>query len=158
MFRVEIAHQRIMKRLGNFKRVEKLTRLVFGVVAVHFRKFAFKLGGADTVLFGKIGIGIQGVLFVHNIDQTFVAAHNGAEHRFVVVHILILLQYRHTFVFIQRNVSLLRLDLARKHLQKCGFSRAVCADNSVAVALGEFQINVFEQFFAAVLKAYARDL
>ena len=158
LFRVELAHGGIMKFLRNLQGVEELSRLIFGVIAVHFRKFAFEFGGTDSVLFRKVRIGIQGVLFVHDVHEVFIAEHDGAEHRLFIVHILVLLQNGHTLVFIQRDISLLRFYFARKDFKKSRFSRAVGAYDAVTIPFREFKVDVLKQFFAAVLKAYARNL
>ncbi len=42
--------------------------------------------------------------------------HNGAAHGFEVVFILVLRKHAHALVFIERDVALIRLDLAREHL------------------------------------------
>ena len=67
-------------------------------------------------------------------------------------------KYRHTLVFIQRNLAFLRFEFARKYFQKGGFARAVRADDAVAVTFREFDIYVFKKFSAAELQAYSVDL
>ena len=84
--------------------------------------------------------------------------HDRAQHRLEVVLVLILREDGHTLVLAQGHLALVGLDLAREHLQKGGLARAVGADDAVAVAVREFEVDVLEEFFAAVLQADARDL
>ena len=84
--------------------------------------------------------------------------HDGTKDRFVVESMLILTKHGHSLVFAERHLAFLRLDLSRQNLQKGGFSRTVRSDNAVTIALGELDINVFEQLSAAELQTDSRNL
>ena len=127
-------------------------------VEAELGKLALELRRPDAVLFGELGVRVERVLFVHHFDEALVPQHDRAQHRLEIVLVLILCKDGHTLVFAERHFALVGLDLAREHLQKGGLARAVGADDAVAVAAREFEIDVLEQLLAAVLQADARDL
>ena len=144
LFRVQFSHQNIVIFVRNIQLVEKHFRLALGLPAVQFGKFAFQFGSAQAVFFRKIRFRIERVLFVHDLDQPLVSEHDGTDHGLRVERVLVLHQNGHPFVFIQTDLALIGFDLARKHLQKRGFSRAVGADDAVTIPFGELYIDVFE--------------
>ena len=121
-------------------------------------ELALELRRPDAVLFGELGVRVERVLFVHHFDEALVPQHDRAQHRLEIVLVLILCKDGHTLVLAQSHFALVGLDLAREHLQKGGLARAVGADDAVAVAAREFEVDVLEQLLAAVLQADARDL
>ena len=141
---VKLAHFHVVIFARNIQLVQKRFRLAFRFPTAEFRKLVFQLGGANAVLFRKFRVRVKSVFFVHDLDKPFMSEHDGAAHRFKIVFILVLRKHAHTFVFIERDVALVRLDLPRKHLQKRGFARAVRADDAVAVAAREPQIDFLE--------------
>ena len=143
---------------GDVELVQKRFRLALRLPAAELGKLALELRRPDAVLFGELGVRVERVLFVHHFDEALVPQHDRAQHRLEIVLVLILRKDGHALVLAQSHFALVGLDLAREHLQKGGLARAVGADDAVAVAAREFEVDVLEQLLAAVLQADARDL
>ena len=88
---VEVCHEHVITFLAYAERSEQSLSLIFGVPTAEFGKFTLKLGGAHAVLLAEVLLGIQRILFVHYLNETFMAEHDGAEHGDVVKCILVLL-------------------------------------------------------------------
>ena len=135
---VQLAH-RLTETVGrDIKFVQKRLRVRLRFPAAEFGKFRLQLAGADAVFIGKICLGVQRLALVHQIDQVLMPQHHRAQHRLIVVGVLVLHQHGHALVFAQRHLALVRLDLAGKDLQKGRFARAVGADDAVAIPLCKF--------------------
>ncbi len=116
----------------------------FRLPAVHLGKFGLQLAGTDTVLVGEILLGVDGVFFLHDLVQAFVAHDNGIHYHIIVVFKVILFQHGETLAGGDDNVALCGLQLAGKNFQKGGFSGSVCSDQTVAVALGKFNVDILK--------------
>ena len=77
---------------------------------------------------------------------------HGAHDRILVEVVLILMQNADALSLSVRNHAARGFYLAREHLQKGGFARAVGADDAVAIPLGEFEVDVLKEFSAAELQ------
>ena len=125
----------------------------FRLPAVHLGKFGLKLGGEDPVLVGEVLFLIDGVLLLHHVIETLIAHDDGIHDRIGVILELVLLEDGHTDAGLDRHVAAGRLELARKDAQEGGFACAVGANDAVAVARRELQIDVLEQDGAGKLHA-----
>ena len=86
---------------------------------------------------------------MHDLKQTLVAAENRVENSLLVEGKVILLEYAHTGLGRNRNRAGGRVQIAGQNAQECRLACTVCTDNTVAVALGKFQVYIFEQRLAA---------
>ena len=66
---------------------------------------------------------------------------------------VVLLEHGHARTGFDGNIARRRVQLARQDFQEGGLACAVCADDAVAVALGEFDVDFFEQRFSAKVQA-----
>jgi hypothetical protein len=66
---------------------------------------------------------------------------------------VILAKYRQALVIGDVNVARGGLELTAEQLQEGGFARAIGANDAVAVAGGEFEVNILEQDLTAEMKA-----
>ena len=74
---------------------------------------------------------------------------DGAQHLHLVERVVILLEHGETVARGDVHDAARRLDLAREELEECRFARAVCANDTVAVAGREFQVDILiEDAFA----------
>ena len=86
---------------------------------------------------------------MHDLKQTLVAAENRVENSLLVEGKVVLLEYAHTGLGRNRNRAGGWVQIAGQNAQKCRLACTVCTDNTVAVALGKFQVYIFEQRLAA---------
>ena len=71
--------------------------------------------------------------------------HDGVFHGVVVEGEVVLLQHGQSLARGDDDIALVVLELARKYFQEGRLAGAVRADDPVAVARGEFQVNLFEE-------------
>ena len=84
-----------MVLVGDTQLVEHKLRIALCVPAVHIGKFRFQLPGAHAIRLAKVRLGVQGVLFFHNFNETGVAHQHGAHHLVLVVGKVVLLEHAH---------------------------------------------------------------
>ena len=138
---------------GDADAVEQLGGLGFGVPAVQLGELALQLCGALAVFIGEILLGIEGVLFLHDLVQTLVAHDDGVHHGEFIVLKMVLLQHAHAVFLAHGNSTGGGLQLTGDDAQQSGFARAVGADDTVAVVGLEQQVNVLVEQVAGKLKA-----
>ena len=127
-----------MEFRGDIQLVQKRLRLALRFPAAELGKLCFQLGSTNAVLFGKIGMRIERVLLVHDLDEALMSQHDRTQHRLIVILVLVLCEHGHTLILAEDDLPLIGFDLPRKHLQKGGLPRAVRADDAVTVACREF--------------------
>ena len=59
------------------------------------------------------------------------------------------MQERKTLSRCDDDITVSRLKLAGKNLKECRFAGTVCSDQTVAVTLGKFDVDIFEKCFLA---------
>ena len=114
----------------------------------------FQFAGLDTVGLGKIGLGIDGVPFVHHLPHLFVTHEYGIEYGHFVEGELVLVQYGHALTRGDIHRSLIGFDLPADDFQKRGFTGPVGADDTVTVTLGETDVHLIEQNPLAIGQRY----
>ena len=116
-----------------------------------------QLTGQHAVLVGHLLLGVQGLLLLADVIQALVAHDDGVHDVVLVIGVLVLLQHRHADVGQQGHLAGGGVQLSGEDLQESGFTRAVGADNAVAVAPGELQVHVGKQGGPAILQAQVGD-
>ena len=101
--------------MRDFQLVEQFFCLALRLPAAEFGKLRFQLRRLYAVFVGKIALHIERVFFVHDIDKAFMPKHDGTNHRFVIVRVLILHENGHSFVFTEDYFPFIRFKLAGKH-------------------------------------------
>ena len=79
------------------------------------------------------------------------AHHHHVQHALVFVGELVLAQPGHALVAIERDIARGRLQIAAQDFHEGGLAAAVGADQAVAVAVAEFDGDVFKQRLGAEL-------
>ena len=133
--------------------LQQASRFGICIPAVQLCKFCFQLSGAVAVFLGKRILGIQRIFFLHDFIQAFVALNNRVYNRTVIKGKMILTQNRHAQLRIQLHRTGRRLQIAGQHAQEGGLTRTVRADDTIAVALGKFQIDIREQILSVKVNA-----
>ena len=77
------------------------------------------------------------------------SAQHGVKHGVLVKLVLILAQNGKSLVFAERYTTRRGLHFAAQKLEKGRFTCAVCADDTVAVAGGEFDIDILKELAPA---------
>ena len=133
--------------------LQQASRFGICIPAVQLCKFCFQLCSAVAVFLGKWILGIQRIFFLHDFIQALVALNNRVYNRAVIKGKMILTQNRHAQLRIQLHRTGRRLQIAGQHAQEGGLTRTVRADDTIAVALGKFQIDIREQIFSVKVNA-----
>ena len=79
------------------------------------------------------------------------AHHHDVEHAHFFKRELVLAQLAQALVRVEHHVAGARLEIAAQDFHEGGFAAAVGADQAVAVAVAEFDGNVFKQRLGAEL-------
>ncbi len=125
--------------------------------AAQLGKLCLQIGGPQTIFIGKVGLFVDGVLFLHYIIQVLVAHDNGVKNGKFIVGILVLLQNGHPFGGVYIHAAGGGIQFTGKDPQEGGFARAVGTDDAVAVAGQELQVYMLEQPLAAELHTQIAD-
>ena len=133
--------------------LQELGGVGFGLPAVQLGEFGLEFAGAEAVFLGEVLLFVEGVLLLHDIVEVLVAHDDGVEDGVFVVLELILLEDGHARAGLEEDIAGRRLQLAGEHFQKGGFAGAVRADDAIAVAGCELQVDLLEQDAAAELHA-----
>ena len=78
-------------------------------------------------------------------------AHDHVEHPVVLIAELVLVQLAQPHARLQHHIARGGLEVAAQHLHQCGFAAAVGADETIAVAIVEFDRHLLEQRLRAEL-------
>ena len=141
---------------GQSQTLKQFAGIGFGVPTAQLGVLRFQLGSQIAILFGEIFLGVEGVFLLLHLVQPLVAHHDGVQNGILVKGKVILLQHAHPLAGIDNDLSLAGFQLSGEDPQKGGFARPVGADNTVAVAFGKFQVNVFEKILPVKIDADIR--
>ena len=109
-------HLLIEYLLGESQTLDKLGSVRLCFPAVKLCEFRFQFGSAGAVLLGEILLGIERVLFLHDVVKTLVSENYGVLYGVVVKRIVILAQNGHTQLRRLGNTALCRLEVSAEHL------------------------------------------
>ena len=151
---VHCAHAGIQRQRTEAQARQQAAHLILSFPAAHLRKLLFQLSGLFAVLCGKVFLGIQGFLFLHDLIKARVAHIHRIQHGIFVKFKVVLFQRAQAAAFFQLHGAGSRLQLAVQHAQQGGFSRAVRADDAVAVACTEVQVHILVKGLTRKLQAH----
>ena len=141
----DFAHRPVVQLDRDAHAEQQLAGARFGGVAVVFGELRFQIGGAHVVFLGGIRIGVDRIALRHRLPHLGVAHHHHIQHAHVLVGELVLAQLAEALVLVQHHVAGSRLQIAAEDLHERGLAAAVGADQAVAVAVAEFDGDVFKQ-------------
>ena len=130
---------------------QQLTRAGFGLVAAEFGIHRFQVGCAHVVVVGGFGVGIQGIPFCHRGPHFLVAHHDHIQHAVFFKRKLILAQLAQAHIGLDDHSAAAGLQVAPQNFHESGFAAAVCANQTIAVAIAKFGIDVFKKQLGAEL-------
>ena len=98
-------------------------------------------------------LGVEGLALGDDLMQAGVAHQHGLGHRLLVEGELVLVQVGDAFPGPDEDLAFVGVELAGQDLQKGRFAGAVGADQAVAVAGGELDVDILEDDSLAVGKS-----
>ena len=110
--RCQLAHLLIMQLGVNSKTVQKGRSIGLRFPAVHIGELAFQLCGLYAVFIRKVFLGINGILFLHDLIQSLISHDNCIQNRICIILEMILLQYRQSLTRIHDNFTLGRFQFS----------------------------------------------
>ena len=149
--RRDFAHRAGVAGEGNTHPQQQLAGARLGSVAIEFSEARLQFSRVHIVSFGRVGVGVNGVFFMHHLPHFVVTHHHHIDHALVFIRELILAQPCHAFVRVERDVAAARFKHPGQNFHESGFAAAVGADQAIAVAVAEFDGNVFEQGLSPVM-------
>ena len=147
---VHLAHELVLHVKADAQAGEDHLGVALGVPSVQLRELALQHAGALAVRIGKVLLRVELVLFLHDLIQALVAHDDRLEHLVLVKLKVILLEHGHALARRDDDLAGGGLQIAGEHLEEGGLARTVGADDAVAVAGCELDVDVFEQRLAAV--------
>ncbi len=141
----QVPHQFMVIFRADAEAQKQALRVGLGFPAVHFREFGLELGCPDAVLVGEILLHVEGILLLADVVETAVAHDDGVEDFVVVVFEMVLLEEGNALARRHRDGAGGGFKLSVENLQECGLAGSVRSDESVAVAFGEFDVDIRKQ-------------
>ncbi len=121
------------------------------VIAAVLGKHALEFSRPHIVRVAGVGVGVDAVALGHGFPQLDVPLHHHVEHPLILVAELVLIELAQPHSGLQHDVAGARIEVAAQHFHQRGLTAAVRADQPVAVAVGEFDGDLFKQRFCAEL-------
>ena len=149
----EVAHGLVQQIFGKSQSLQELGNIRFRFPAVQFCKFGFEFRSMVAVLFGEVRLCIQGIFFLHDGIEPFIAHNHRVENGVGIIGEVVLLQNAHPEFFRDGNFSGCGWQNTAQNFQERGFSSTVCTDDPIAVSGVELQIDVLKEGVAAELEA-----
>ncbi len=138
-------HDRVMELRLDPQPVQQVGGIGLGLPAVHGGELALQLRCLDAVLVGEILLRIDRVLLLHDLIKAGIAHDHRIQHRILVVFKMVLLQEGEPLAWCDGDLPAGGIQLAGQDLQKGRLSRAVGADQAIAVAFRELDVHVLEK-------------
>ena len=119
--------------------------------AIELCKLGLELARTHAVFLGELVLFVERVLFLHDIVQVLVAHDDGVQNGVRVILVLVLLQNGQARAGLEGNAAGGGFELSGEDFQERRLARAVRADDAVAVAGGELQVDLLKKNAAAEL-------
>ena len=148
---VHVGHLLIMQLRADAKALQNPGSVGFRLPAAQLCEFRFQVGGPEAVRIGKVGLFVNGVLFLHHVVEVLIAHDDRVHDGEVVVGVLVLLQHGEALGGVDGDGAVGGFQFPGENAQERGFAGAVGADDAVAVAGQELQVHVLEKPLAAEL-------
>ena len=153
----ELAHLKRVHFRRNPEIGQQFGGVRFRIPAAHFRKLAFELGNAQAVRVRKVRFGADRILFPHQIVKSFVPHDDRRQDGIRVERELVLLEDRQSLAFRDGDLACGRVNLSGEDIEERGFARTIGADEAVAIAGGEDDVDLGKEFPLAELQRHIAD-
>ncbi len=141
----DFAHRAEMLLKRNTQTKQQFSGTGFCGVAVHFGEFTFEFADLHAVFFAHFRQRVDAVALGLDLPQVLMAHDHGVDHVEFFVGELILAQLAQAHVRLEHHLTRRGLQIATENLHEGRLAAAIGADQTVAVATGKFDGNVFEQ-------------
>ena len=141
----DILHEHLVAVFAYAQAGEQGCGVALGVPTLEFGELLLEFGGAYAVLIAEVLLGVDGVLFGHDVPQDGVAAQHGLQHGALVELEVVLFQHREALAGAHGDGARGGGELAGEDTHQGGFTGTVGTDDAVAVATVEGQVHVLEQ-------------
>ena len=149
--RRDTAHQALVLLERNADTEQQFAGARFGRVAIEFGEFHFEIGDLHTVGFAHLRQRIDPVALLLDGPESRVTHDHRIEHAEFFECELVLAQLAQPDVGLDRHIAGRRRHVAAEDFHECRLTRAVRADQTVAIAFAELDGDVFEQRLRAEL-------
>jgi hypothetical protein len=145
------AHRAVVLLLGDAEAEEQLRRSRFGGVAAVLRVLRLQLRRFYVVVLRRALVRVDRVALLHRAPHLRVAHQHHVEDALGFIGELVLAEPAEALVRVDRDRARARLELAGEDLHERGFPAAVRADQAVAVAAAELDVDVGKEGLGPVL-------
>ncbi len=125
----------------------------FRVIATVLRKLALKLSGAHIVRVGGVGARVNGIALAHRLPHLRVPLDDHIQHPLILVGELVLVELAHAHAGLKHDLAGALIKLTAEHFHQRGFAATIGSDQPIAVAVGEFDRDLFKKRLGAELDA-----
>ena len=151
---VQFAHQHMLHIQADAQTGEDHLRVAFGLPAIQLGELTLQLAGTFAVFIGEVLLGIEFVLFTHDLIEAAVAHDDSLQNLEIIKLEMVLAKDSHALAGGDHNIAGRRFQFAGEDLEERGFSGSVGADDAVAVAGGKLDIDILKEGLAAIGKRY----
>ena len=151
---VEVSHLSVVILGSDAETVEQHCGIGLCLVSVHLGEFALKLTRSYSVLIGEVLLHIDGILFLHDVIEALVTHDDGIHYGIIIIFEMVLFENGKTLSGCDDYLTFGSVEFTGKDLEKCGLACSVGSDETVAVALRELDIDVFEKSFLSDSVSY----
>lgn len=142
-----------MLLFGDAEAIQQARGLGLCVPAVELGELRLELRSAHAILFREIRLRVERVLLVHDLHEALVAHDDRAQDLVVIVGVVILLQDSEALARRDLDCAACRLNVACQQFEEGGLAGTVRADDAVAVARRELEVDVLVEDALAKLEA-----
>ena len=139
------AHRAVVLRDRHAQAEQQLAGARLGGVAAVLGVLRLQVRRAQELLFARLGVRVDRVALAHRGPHLGVAHQHHVEHPLVLVGELVLAQLADALVGVDRHRARGGLEVAAEDLHEGRLAAAVGADQAVAVAAAELDVDVLEQ-------------
>ena len=149
---LQLLHLLLAQILGDAEAGEQHRGITLRIIAVHLAEFDLQVAHPDAVGLGQFRLGVEGLALDHHLVEAGMAHDHGVDHRLFVKGEVVLTEHGNALAGAGGDVTMIRLLFPGQDLEEGGLACAVGADQAVAVARGELDVDVFENYSLAIGK------
>ena len=134
-----------MKVFLDAESAEEHGSVTLGVPALHLGELILQLRHTVPVLIAEVGLGIEGVLLLHDCPEYAMPHQDGVHDGVFVEGVVILAQHGEAFAWAEGDGATGWVEGAADCAQEGGLPCAIGTDDAVTVAGGELEVHVLEK-------------
>ncbi len=150
------AHGAVVLFQGNIQAQQQFASAGIGGIAVHLGELHFQVRHGHAVFLAHFSERVDTITLGFYTPELFVAHNDRINHRAVLVGKLVLAQLTQPLILVHHDLAGRRFQVAAKDFHERGLAAAIGADQTVAVAIAEFDGHIFEKGFGPELHGNVR--